>query len=89
MDDHKVKIDESFEIGRKHFFNHIKVVREIRGVCIEGFQAGEMLSPPVAFVAYSYLVDLLQAQAFFPHRDCDPEGALVILETISTDPSRS
>jgi hypothetical protein len=59
---------------------------EVRGFGITGFQAGQALFIPVAFMTYADLINPLQPQPFLPHRYPDPQGALVILEAISSDP---
>ncbi len=55
----KVELDESFKFSREHLLDHVEMLVKIRGIGVRAFQAGKMFSPPVAFVAYPYLVNLL------------------------------
>lgn len=89
VDDRQIQIDEFFKFSQKHFLHHITMLLEVGGVGIAGFQAGQTLFPPVALMTYSNLAHPLKAQTFFPNRDPDPQGTLIILKAISGDPGGS
>ncbi len=41
---------------------------------------------PPAFMAYPHIIDFLEPETFFPYRDRDPQGALIVLEAVSRNP---
>lgn len=58
-------------------------------MAISTLEALQVLVMPASLIADSDLVNILQPQTFFPNRDGQPQGALVVFKPVSADPRRT
>ncbi|MFH1595913.1 MAG: hypothetical protein ABIG94_06035 [Pseudomonadota bacterium] len=58
-------------------------------MAVSTLEALQVLGMPASLIADSDLVNILQPQTFFPNRDGQPQGALVVFKPVSADPRRS
>lgn len=88
-DNRQVQVDELFKARRKYLFNETEMVSEVRSVYIKTLQAFRVLAGPSALVADPDLIYLLPSQTLLPNRNGHPQGALIVLKTVSADPRRT
>jgi hypothetical protein len=85
-DDGQVEIQKPFMAPGEGLRQEGEMLRQIGGVSVGGFKAFQVLAGPAALIADAHLADALQPQALLPHRDGEPQGALVVLEAVAGHP---
>ncbi len=85
-DKNQVQVDEAMESRCQGDLPNRHVLSEPRCVPVGMPQGVQEFGRPSPLVAYANVLNALKTQSFFPHRYCDPQGALRTLEPIARDP---